>query len=66
MPFRNLTLIQKVLIAGLGIGFTGLCVLIGYAVIVVAREPVERGTPTPELALPLWETPTLEPRGHPH
>jgi TolB protein len=59
MPFRNLTLIQKVLIAGLGIGFTGLCVLIGYAVIVVAREPVERETPTPELALPLWETPTL-------
>jgi TolB protein len=59
MSFRDITPIQKVLIAGLGIGFMGLCALFGYAFIVVVNEPV--GTPTPELALPLLETPTLEP-----
>ncbi len=59
MSLRNLTLIQKVIVTGLGIGFIGLCVLFAYAVIVVANEPLERGTPTPALVFPPLETPTL-------
>src|SRR5688572_18324669 len=53
----NTTPIQKILVAILGLGFFGLCVLIGYSIIVVANEPI--GTPTQILDLPLLETPAL-------
>lgn len=58
MLLRELTPIQKILITGLGIGFTALCLLISYAFILVANEPV--GTPTPAPDLPLIASPTVE------
>jgi len=55
---RKVNFIESVLLIGLAIGFLGLCLLIGYAVIVVANEP--EGTPTPQLDLPLIASPTAE------
>ena len=55
---RKFTLIESSLLLGLVIGFLALCLLIGYAVIVVANEPVE--TPTPEPTLTLIASPTAE------
>ncbi|MBL8092226.1 MAG: PD40 domain-containing protein, partial [Anaerolineales bacterium] len=54
----NITPIQKILIAILGLGFLGLFFLITYSVIVVANEPVITQQPT--LVLPFLETPTSE------
>lgn len=58
MYMRKLTSIESALLIGLAIAFLGLCLLIGYAFIVVANEPV--GTPTPALELPLITSPTAE------
>jgi len=55
---RKVNFIESVLLIGLAIGFLGLCLLIGYAVIVVANEPEE--PPTPHLHLPLIASPTAE------
>ena len=55
---RKLSFIESSLLIGLAVGFLGLCLLIGYAVVVVANEPV--GTPTPILDLPLISSPTAE------
>ncbi len=55
---RKLSLIETSLLIGLTVGFLALCLLIGYAVIVVANEPV--GTPTPVFELPLIISPTAE------
>lgn len=55
---RKLSFIESSLLIGLAIGFIGLCLLIGYAVIVIANEPL--GTPTPEPILPLPASPTAE------
>ncbi|HMZ08914.1 MAG TPA: hypothetical protein PK078_14965, partial [Anaerolineales bacterium] len=55
---RKLNFIETTLLIGLIIGFLGLCLLIGYSLIVVANEPVE--TPTPILNLPLIASPTAE------
>ena len=55
---RKPNLIETVFIAILGFGFAGLCALIGWAVFVVAQEPV--GTPTPILDLPLIASPTAQ------
>jgi len=50
MQFRKPTSFQLILIVGLGIGILGLCLLIGYAMIVVANEPAK--TPFPTLNFP--------------
>ena len=55
---RKLSLIESALLIGLTIAFLGLCLLIGYAFIIVANEPA--GTPTPALDLPFIVSPTAE------
>lgn len=55
---RKLSLLESTLLVGLTFGFLVLCLLIGYAVLVVASEPV--GTPTPEPTLPLPASPAAE------
>jgi tol-pal system beta propeller repeat protein TolB len=55
---HKLSFIESTLLIGLVIGFLALCLLISYAVIVVANEPV--GTPTPEATLPLSASPAAE------
>jgi Tol biopolymer transport system component len=55
---RKLSLIESSLLIGLALGFLALCLLIGYAVIVVANEPP--GTPTPAPDLPLPASPAAE------
>jgi len=44
----NTTPLQKILIASLILAFAGLCLLIGYTVIVVANEPLETPSPMPD------------------
>lgn len=51
--------IESILIAILASAFLGLCILIGYAIIVVANEPVD-GLPTPQPDSPLIASPTPE------
>jgi len=55
---RKLSLIETTLLGALAIGFLGLCLLIGYAVVMVANEPMR--TPTPGPDLPLIASPTAE------
>lgn len=55
---RKLSFIETTLFAGLGIGFLALCLLFGYAILVVANEPA--GSPTPNPDLPLSASPTAE------
>lgn len=55
----KLSLIESILIAGLVSAFLALCVLIGYAIVVVANEPVD-GLPTPQPDSPLIASPTPE------
>lgn len=55
---RKLTFLESASLLGLGIAFLCLFLLIGYAIIVVAKEPVE--TPTPFVNSPLSTSPTAE------
>ncbi|MFN8399401.1 MAG: DUF5050 domain-containing protein [Anaerolineales bacterium] len=55
---RKLNFIETALLIGLILGFLGLCLLIGYSLIVVADEPI--WTPTPALNLPLLASATPE------
>ena len=55
---RKLSFIETSLLIGVGIAFLVLCLLIGYALVIVANEPA--GTPTPILNLPLPASPTAE------
>jgi len=48
---RKLSLIETTLLGALAIGFLGLCLLIGYAVVMVANEPMRTPTPGPDLPL---------------
>jgi TolB protein len=56
----NITPIQKILIAILGLGFLGLFCLIAYSIIVVANEPVATQTPINTQPFLELETATLE------
>ncbi|GAB1469863.1 hypothetical protein MASR2M66_07400 [Chloroflexota bacterium] len=58
MP-RKLSLFETLSIALLLLAFAGLCLLIGYAVIVIANEPLD-ATPTPILNLSLSASATAE------
>ncbi len=51
---RKLSFIESILLIGITFGFLALCVLIGYAIVVVANEPLRTPTPAPDL--PLLET----------
>lgn len=53
-PMRKLTFVESSLLIGLALGSLALCLLIGYAFIVVVNEPL--GTPTPAPDLPFLET----------
>ncbi|NWF65236.1 MAG: PD40 domain-containing protein [Chloroflexi bacterium] len=55
---RKLTLFESALLIGLAIASLALCLLIGYALIIVANEPL--GTQTPEPNLLLIASPTAE------
>ncbi|HCK66041.1 MAG TPA: hypothetical protein DHW49_07225 [Anaerolineae bacterium] len=57
---NTITPIQKILIAILGLGFSGLFCLITYSIIVVANEPVMTQHPTVTQPFLELETPTLE------
>jgi len=57
---RKLSFLETTSFIGLALAFLCLFLLIGYAVIIVANEPVE-GTPTPFVDLPLEASPNAEP-----